>query len=165
MSEGSESSSKEWVLEPETEYRFELDPGTSLAIKLLRGNAEIFGAEMVEGKPYLFGSECKAAHVIGQPSTEYVSEETPMAVYGNLHIALEQMRVRALAKHRGSPEPEGRPSPNLPAEPPRVLVLGPDNAGKTTLCKILINYAVRAGQAWSPILVNVDPSEASGTPD
>ncbi|KAJ8079156.1 Cleavage polyadenylation factor subunit clp1 [Marasmius tenuissimus] len=61
MSEGSESSSKEWVLEPETEYRFELDPGTSLAIKLLRGNAEIFGAEMVEGKPYLFGSECKAA--------------------------------------------------------------------------------------------------------
>jgi polyribonucleotide 5'-hydroxyl-kinase len=25
---------KEWVLEPETEYRFELDPGTSLAIKV-----------------------------------------------------------------------------------------------------------------------------------
>ena len=27
---------KEWVLDPETEYRFELDPGTSLAIKVLR---------------------------------------------------------------------------------------------------------------------------------
>lgn len=25
---------KEWILEPETEYRFELDPGTSLAIKV-----------------------------------------------------------------------------------------------------------------------------------
>ena len=25
---------KEWALEPETEYRFELDPGTSLAIKV-----------------------------------------------------------------------------------------------------------------------------------
>ncbi|KAL0574693.1 Cleavage polyadenylation factor subunit clp1 [Marasmius crinis-equi] len=135
MSEGSESSSKEWVLEPETEYRFELDPGTSLAIK----------------------------HVTGQPSTEYVSEETPMAVYGNLHIAIEQMRVRALAKFRGSPEPEGRPAPDLPTEPPRVLVLGPDSAGKTTLCKILINYTVRAGQAWSPLLINVDPSEASSS--
>lgn len=25
---------KEWVLDPETEYRFELDPGTTLAIKV-----------------------------------------------------------------------------------------------------------------------------------
>jgi polyribonucleotide 5'-hydroxyl-kinase len=25
---------REWTLEPETEYRFELDPGTSLAIKV-----------------------------------------------------------------------------------------------------------------------------------
>jgi polyribonucleotide 5'-hydroxyl-kinase len=25
---------KEWVLQPETEYRFELDPGTSIAIKV-----------------------------------------------------------------------------------------------------------------------------------
>lgn len=30
----SENKSKEWALEPETEYRFELDPGTSLAIKV-----------------------------------------------------------------------------------------------------------------------------------
>lgn len=29
---------KEWKLEPETEYRFELDPGTSLAIKVRRSN-------------------------------------------------------------------------------------------------------------------------------
>ncbi|KAH0583571.1 hypothetical protein H2248_009194 [Termitomyces sp. 'cryptogamus'] len=52
---------KEWDLEPESEYRFELDPGTTLAIKLLRGHAEIFGSELAEGKQYLFGSECKAA--------------------------------------------------------------------------------------------------------
>ena len=25
---------KEWVLDPETEYRFELDPGSSLAIRV-----------------------------------------------------------------------------------------------------------------------------------
>lgn len=28
------SDSKEWVLDPETEYRFELDPDTTLAIKV-----------------------------------------------------------------------------------------------------------------------------------
>lgn len=97
-------------------------------------------------------------HVTGHPSTEYVSEETPMAAYANLHIAFEQMRVRALAKLHGSPLPPGDEPPTAP-EPPRVLVLGPENSGKTTVCKILTNYAVRAGQGWSPLLVNVDPSE------
>ncbi|KAF5389881.1 hypothetical protein D9757_003556 [Collybiopsis confluens] len=157
-----ENSPKVWILEPENEYRFELDPSSSLAITLVRGRAEIFGAELVERRPYLFGSECKAAlrahfpiYVIGQPSTEYVSDDTPMAAYGNLHMAFEQMRVRALAKIHGSPVPKG-PS-EIAAEPPRVLVLGPENSGKTSICKILVNYAVRAGQGWSPLLANVDP--------
>ncbi|KAG1891418.1 Pre-mRNA cleavage complex II protein Clp1-domain-containing protein [Suillus subluteus] len=170
---------KEWVLEPETEYRFELDPGTSLAIKLAHGQAEVFGAELAEGKTYLFGTECRAAvftwqgctleispipssllmtcHITGRPSTEYVSEETPMAAYANVHIAFEQMRVRALRIVHGSPASDDDANAN--AEPPRVLVLGPENSGKTTVCKILTNYTVRAGQNWSPVLVNVDPSE------
>ncbi|KIK59491.1 hypothetical protein GYMLUDRAFT_169375 [Collybiopsis luxurians FD-317 M1] len=160
-----ENKSKIWELEPENEYRFELDAGTSLAITLVRGRAEIFGAEMVERKPYLFGSECKAAVFtwvgctieMSQPSTDYVSDETPMTAYANLHIAFEQMRVRALAKIHGSPVPEA--SSELASEPPRVLVLGPENSGKTTICKILANYAVRTGQGWSPLLANVDPNE------
>ncbi|KAJ6624529.1 Pre-mRNA cleavage complex II protein Clp1-domain-containing protein [Mycena sp. CBHHK59/15] len=165
-SEGKPIETKEWTLDPETEYRFELDPGTSLAVKLIRGHAEVFGAELAAKKPYLFGSECKAAiftwrgctiEVTGHPSTEYVSEETPMAAYANLHIAFEQMRVRALRDLRGSPVPDY--DRDTPTDPPRVLVLGPENSGKTTICKILINYAVRAGQGWSPLLVNTDPSE------
>ncbi|THH17124.1 hypothetical protein EW146_g3646 [Bondarzewia mesenterica] len=192
MSAASTSASKEWVLEPETEYRFELDPGTSLAIKLAKGHAEVFGAELAEGKTYLFGHECKAAiftwqgctiemsplpvspfllqsknrpeivqHVTGHPSTEYVSEETPMYAYANAHLALEAMRVRALRALHGSPPPTSPPETkqDAPSEPPRVLVLGPENSGKTTVCKILINYAVRAGQDWTPLYVNVDPSE------
>ncbi|KAI6127761.1 Pre-mRNA cleavage complex II protein Clp1-domain-containing protein [Pisolithus croceorrhizus] len=173
MSDISQADTKEWVLEPETEYRFELDPGTSLAIKvcqsnngqLSRGNAEIFGAELAEGKTYLFGFECKAAVftwqgctiVMRQPSTEYVSEETPMGAYANLHMAFEQMRVRALSALHGSPVPDDDHGAN--PEPPRVLVLGPENSGKTTICKILANYAVRVGQNRCPILVNADPSE------
>ncbi|KAK0211107.1 Pre-mRNA cleavage complex II protein Clp1-domain-containing protein [Desarmillaria ectypa] len=157
---------KEWVLEPETEYRFELDPGTSLAVKLSRGHAEIFGFELVEGQTYVFGAECKGAiftwqgciiEVTGHPSTDYVSEETPMNAYGNLHVAFEQMRVRALRTLNGSPPPDTKSDVN--AEPPRVLILGPENSGKTSVCKILVNYAVRAGQGWTPLLVNLDPSE------
>ncbi|KAF9484671.1 Clp1-domain-containing protein [Pholiota conissans] len=157
---------KKWELGPESEYRFELDPGTSLAIKLVQGQAEIFGFELAEGKAYLFGFECKAAlftwrgcviEVTGDPSTDYVSDETPMRIYANLHLALEQMRVRALRSIRGSPVPaHERPGPS---DPPRVLVLGPEHAGKTTLCKLLVNYATRSGQGWVPFLVNVDPSE------
>ena len=80
-----------------------------------------------------------------------------MAAYMNLHLAFEQMRVKALKSSRNSPiqgEAEG-----VPGGPPRILVLGPEDAGKTTACKILTNYAVRAGQGWSPMFVNVDPSE------
>ncbi|KAJ6597215.1 Pre-mRNA cleavage complex II protein Clp1-domain-containing protein [Mycena vulgaris] len=165
-SEGPPAETKEWTLDPETEYRFELDPGTSLAVKLIRGHAEVFGAELAANKPYLFGSECKAAiftwrgciiEVTGQPSTEYVSEETPMTAYANLHMAFEQMRVRALRDLRGSPVPEYERE--KATDPPRVLILGPENSGKTTVCKILINYAVRSGQGWSPLLINTDTSE------
>ncbi|KAI0780453.1 Pre-mRNA cleavage complex II protein Clp1-domain-containing protein [Trametes elegans] len=164
-SENVDVHTKSWTLEPESEYRFELDPGTSLAIKLVTGYAEIFGAELAEGKTYLFGQECKAAvytwqgctiEVTGRPSVEYLSDETPMMAYANVHIALEQMRVRALATAQGTPLPPGEEGPS---ESPRVLVLGPENSGKTTVCKILTNYAVRAGQNWTPMFVNVDPSE------
>jgi len=82
-----------------------------------------------------------------------------MAAYANLHMAFEQMRVRALRAIHGSPTSED--GSNLNSEPPRILVLGPENSGKTSVCKVLANYAVRTGQEWSPLLVNVDTSEVS----
>ncbi|KAG8217621.1 hypothetical protein J3R82DRAFT_5774 [Butyriboletus roseoflavus] len=177
--------SREWHLNPETEYRFELDTAASLQIKLLRGHAEIFGAELAEAKSYLFVSECKAAvftwhgctiqmslfplspppfprstplHVTGRPSTEYVSDETPMSTYANLHFAFEQMRVRALRDLHGSP-PSDDDHHHANTEPPRVLILGPESSGKTSISKILTNYTVRVAQNWSPLLVNLDPAQ------
>ena len=102
-------------------------------------------------------SRLLSLHVIGRPSTEYVSEETPMISYANLHLAFEQMRVRARIAQRGSPVQPG--SVEAKNHPPRVLVLGPEHSGKTTAGKILTNYAVRAGQRWSPMLINLDPGE------
>jgi polyribonucleotide 5'-hydroxyl-kinase len=80
-----------------------------------------------------------------------------MTAYANVHMALEQMRVRALRAIHGSPASEDEQ--DVKTESPRVLVLGPESSGKTTLCKILTNYAVRSGQDWAPMLINVDSSE------
>ncbi len=65
-----------------------------------------------------------------------------MAEYLNVHFALESLRNQAQAQGRDGP---------------RVLVLGPSNAGKTTLLKILTAYAIRLGR--QPVLVNLDPEE------
>lgn len=80
-----------------------------------------------------------------------------MVAYANVHMALEAMRVRALAAVHGSPLHDD--SGDEGTDPPRVLVLGPENSGKTSMCKILTSYAVRTGQDWTPMFVNVDSSE------
>ena len=81
-----------------------------------------------------------------------------MNAYGNIHLALEAMRIRALNKSKSS-QPQSYSAANQDSEPPRVLILGPENSGKTSLAKILLNYATRTAQDWCPMLVNVDPSE------
>lgn len=155
------------------------------------GYAECFGNELATRIVYLFGGECKAViythsgcaieisirfiskrhpqnltlpppYVYGEPATEYTSEETAMGQYQSTSILFEQMRVLSLATADGTLL-DGLNLQNLPPTPPHILVLGPENSGKTTLCKTLINYAVRGepwGQdEWSPILVNVDPGD------
>ena len=85
-----------------------------------------------------------------------------MGHYQSASILFEQMRVLSLAIADGAPL-DGLNPQNVPATPPHILALGPENSGKTTLCKTLINYAVRGepwGRGeWSPILVNVDPGD------
>jgi len=66
-----------------------------------------------------------------------------MTAYTNLHFALEKQRGLA----GESPTVQG----------PRVMIIGPENAGKTSLVKILTAYAVRQGR--KPAVVNLDPKE------
>ena len=62
-----------------------------------------------------------------------------MTMYMNTHAAFEQMRQKAdLEETRG----------------PRVLVVGPTDVGKSTLCRLLVNYAVRCGR--TPMLIDLD---------
>ncbi|KZT61554.1 cleavage/polyadenylation factor ia subunit Clp1p [Calocera cornea HHB12733] len=158
--------SRQCILNPKTELRFELDPGETITLRLVSGRAELFGAELPRERAYHFTAECKAAvftwhgctlEVTGHASTEYVAEETPMVSYANCHAVLEQMRVRSSIIRRSNPTASSE------AVPPRVLVLGAENSGKTTLCKILLNYALRAGQGWSPLVVNLNTWDGAWT--
>lgn len=40
---------------------------------------------------------------------------------------------------------------------PRVFVTGSPQTGKTTICKILVNYSLRLG--WTPLFVDIDLSQ------
>lgn len=77
--------------------------------------------------------------IIGITEVAYVSKETPMVVYANIHAVLEQMRQKAEIKG---------------TKGPTVMMVGPTDVGKSTLCKLLLNYAVRQGKR--PMFVELD---------
>ena len=77
----------------------------------------------------------------------YTADETPAAAYVNVHDGLEARR--AAAKEGGG-------------SGPRAIVVGPVDAGKSTLVTTLANYAVRAG--WAPLLVDLDVGQGSLSP-
>ena len=65
-----------------------------------------------------------------------------MISYANLHFALEKIRDDNALNGRDGP---------------RILVVGPENAGKTSLVKLLTAYTTRSGR--QPITVNLDTKE------
>ena len=138
---------------------------------MLAGTAELFGTELAASQTYTFSGTkaaiytwhgCTLELTAGDPiplggvgsapvppgpgtggcQVEYTAEETPMSEYANVHFALETMRQDAKAAGR---------------EGPRVLIVGPDDAGKTSLTKILTAYATKMDR--QPLVVNLDPSE------
>jgi polyribonucleotide 5'-hydroxyl-kinase len=133
------------------EWRFEVASGSTIEAKLIRGSAEIFGTELPQGHKFTFTGTKSAIYtwngctleISGIPAVEYTSEETPMVVYANTHFALEKQR--------------GQAEESSAAHGPRVMIIGPHDAGKTSLMKILTGYAVRQGR--TPVVVNLDPRE------
>ncbi|XP_046846682.1 protein CLP1 homolog [Xenia sp. Carnegie-2017] len=149
-----------WNLEREQELRFEVpEPGDSLGslsaeLALLKGQAEVFGTELVLHKKVQFKPGSKIAvftwdgciiEITGAVEGAYVSRETPMLMYLNLHAALDQMREKA------------RKNPGLTG--PRIMITGPADVGKSTLCRILLNYAVRMGRR--PIYCDLDVGQGT----
>jgi polyribonucleotide 5'-hydroxyl-kinase len=71
-----------------------------------------------------------------------MAEETPMVQYANTHFALEKLRDDAS---------------KVKQDAPRVLVVGPNNSGKTGLVKLLTAYAIKMKR--SPMVINTDSRE------
>lgn len=142
-------------LQPQTEYRFEVPFSATYTIKLLFGHAEIFGSELAVGQPYTF-SGCKGAvftwqgcslEMQGESESEYVGSETDYAIeWLNAHGMLESARDMALQEHGG----------------PRILIVGSESVGKSSLVRSLAAWGVKLGR--SPTVVNLDPREGLLTP-
>ncbi|KAF9583618.1 Cleavage polyadenylation factor subunit clp1 [Lunasporangiospora selenospora] len=148
------TESKEWLLDEENELRIEIDFEAKVKLRLVTGTAEVFGTELAQNIDYEFSGRklavftwhgCKLI-LQGQCSVEYIANETPMISYLNTHLALEQRRVLASQKN---------------IQGPRVLIVGPNDVGKTSLSKMLLSYTLR--QSRQPIYVDLDCSEGSIT--
>lgn len=140
---------QEFKLDQDSELRFEVESkNEKVYLTLKSGTAEVFGTELVKGKTYEFVSGAKVAiytwhgcvlELKGKTDVSYVAKETPMVTYANCHAALEFMRMEA--------EKENKKGPTA-------MIVGPTDVGKSTVCRILLNYAVRMGRR--PIFVDLD---------
>ncbi|QSL64264.1 hypothetical protein MERGE_000420 [Pneumocystis wakefieldiae] len=145
---------KTWSIQPGQEFRFEVEFDSRIEIEIKSGTAEIFGTELAIGPVYSFSGAKLALFtwrgcvidVKGTPSVHYIADETPMLAYLNLHFAIENLRKEAMKNHDNGP---------------RVLLVGPEDSGKTSLVRILSGYALK--QKRSPILVNLDTQEDIGS--
>jgi polyribonucleotide 5'-hydroxyl-kinase len=146
-----QQSSRQEQLGPRTEWRFEVGFHQQYIIRLVSGSAEIFGVELAQNQLYHF-SGFKGAiftwqgcelEISGQAESEYLGQETEYAVeWLNVHGMLESARDAAEGLSEGGP---------------RVLVVGPDFVGKTSLVRSLTGWGVVVGR--TPTVVNVDPRE------
>ncbi|XP_018571978.1 protein CLP1 homolog [Anoplophora glabripennis] len=140
---------QEFKLDSDNELRFEVESkNEKVYLTLKSGLAEVFGTELVKAKTYEFTSGAKVAvytwhgcvvEVKGKTDVIYTAKETPMVMYSNCHGALEFMRADAEKENKRGPI---------------AMIVGPCDVGKSTVCRILLNYAVRMGRR--PILVDLD---------
>lgn len=88
-----------------------------------------------------------------------MSEESQMSFYANIHFAFENIR-NSIQNQADTQEVDDASAPNKSTtvdSTPRVLVIGPQDSGKTSLCKVLVAYDLKRGN--TPVLVNLDPLE------
>lgn len=142
--------SHEFELEAGDELRFEVLAKTNdrVLVTVRIGMAEYFGADLVPGWSYDFASGAVVAiytkqgcvlEVEGKTSFMYVGKNTPMPLYCNFHTSLEFKRLNAITEHSYGPT---------------VMVVGHADSGKTSLCRILLNYSVN--NSHKPMFVDLD---------
>lgn len=148
QAENTIQASRSKNLAARTEWRFEVAFGQQYSIKLESGLAELFGVELALKQVYTF-SGIKGAvftwtgcqlELTGNAESEYCGQETEYAVeWLNVHGMLESLKSQN------------------PSDGPRVLVVGPDSVGKTSLVRSLAAWQVRSGH--NPTVINLDSRE------
>lgn len=133
------------------------------SVTLIKGTAEIFGQELAERQrvELIAGSSIAVFTWDGcEIETEgqihaYTAPDTPMPQYAKVHSLLEKHRSSAVAYSGGSASSSSSAaSSGRFAQGPRVVIVGPVDYGKSTLCRILANWAVRMER--TPIFVDLD---------
>lgn len=89
-----------------------------------------------------------------------------MEAYLNAHHAIDNLRASAraaaaAASAAAGPGPGSAAAAAAAGQGPRVVVAGPTDAGKSTLCRLLLNWAVRAGAA--PAYLDLDVGQGTVT--
>lgn len=169
----SETGSKglvEVAIPEGSEWRIEVPHKTILKFKVTEGVAEIFGTELpinvelqisgtktmvyapISGGAKLVYETFKNKTVMSNESeeiVEYLSNDSVMANYINLHLVVEAMRQQVSDNNILNPT-------ELQLGP-RVLIVGNGNSGKTSLAKLLSAYAIKLDS--TPVLVNLNPRD------
>jgi polyribonucleotide 5'-hydroxyl-kinase len=154
------------ILQPQEELRVEVSFSQSHACSftLQKGSCELWGCELALGKPYtihqggvklaLFTWHGCVVDVDagGHLEISYIGirDETEFQVsFVNTHAQLEALRDDAASAIASDAQTQ--------TQGPRVLIVGPPESGKTSLCKTLIAYACKLGR--TPLWVDLDPME------
>eukprot|EP01069_Polyplicarium_translucidae_P009387 Polyplicarium_translucidae@DN3314_c0_g1_i10.p1 len=140
-------------VDPQCELRIITREDAGVRLRLLSsesgGCAEIFGAELARETDYAVPPSARLSvyswngcflEIEGPVVQAYEAPGTCMADFAGCMTVLDAQREIALLDQSIGP---------------RVVVVGPPASGKSTLCQILLNYALRAG--WHPMYVNLSP--------
>jgi polyribonucleotide 5'-hydroxyl-kinase len=148
-------STQTHTIAAETELRVDVPKGSTCTVKLLEGLAEVFGMELSKKQEYKYEGpthfaiftwypDCKV-ELSGVPQdAAYAADDTQMNAYAGIHGRLNWKRDEAR---------------RIGADGPRVLIVGPTDSGKSTLCQILLAYGVRAG--YAPVFVDLDVGQGA----
>ena len=157
MSEESER----YVLEEDEELQFNIQTSEKecIIVELTHGTAEIFGFELQKEHKYKFYNGAKFSIFtfhgctlnIQGSYTPLKSKDHPMIMYLQTHAGLEKLRKMA---DESSKLPEDQWTSG-----PITMVVGPTDVGKSTLCRLLLNYGVRMGRR--PVFVDLDVGQGS----
>jgi polyribonucleotide 5'-hydroxyl-kinase len=166
-----EATGERHILKPQEELRVEVSYGTQTAsFCLQKGSCELWGCELALGKNYsiatggvklaLFTWHGCVIDFDADVEISYTSEETDSNVaYVNTHAQLEALRDEASSSTTQQPQQMNVPGASSAPQPliqgPRVLIVGPAESGKSSLCKTLIAYATKVGR--TPLWVDLDP--------